>query len=621
MWFTGLFLLFNILLSALINVRRYTIFVAKGGLILNTALRIKAFLLSILAVIIFIFTIAFLGADVYKSPRLHELVQLDEGWTVNYATNTYYPEVLSKTVMPVANMNDVITATCVLPDIQLEPAVLHFRTILSTCDVYLDNKLIYDFGHDYEEAGQMLPKFHHFVALPKDYPGKEIKLVITAKENNAFSGLSPVELGNEEDIARSVAQDGRLSLAIGVFLVMIGFVMVILAPMFIFSGNHDISIVFSGLISMMLGLYILCFNDLFWLFSDQPPMYTFVEYISLYCIPMAMIGFLTAANHIPHKKVGIVIWIINTGFALTTALLHVTNIVHICHFVSYLHLIAIVEGVYIIAALIIVDYKRCVLAEEYVKANKSTTMLIIGLILFLGCSVIDIIKFNILKFLSIGEVNAKISFMTVGAFIFILCLILNYFYHCIEFISETNTKQKLEGLAYSDSLTSLANRSKCELTMAELSGEYTILSVDLDHLKYTNDNHGHAEGDKLISGFSDILKNSFTDASLIGRMGGDEFIIILPYVDEPRTRRDLACFEDLMNYHNSEKGNIKYSASYGFATSTEEGFNHDVNSQQVYLLADTRMYKMKMRHHSETLGRLCNDIINDPKSKEDNADV
>ncbi len=588
---------------------------------MNTALRIKAVLLSVLAVIIFIFTIAFLGADVYKSPRLHELVQLDEGWTVNYATNTYYPEVLSKTAMPVANMNDVITATCILPDIQLEPAVLHFRTILSTCDVYLDNKLIYDFGHDYEEANQMLPKFHHFVALPEDYPGKEIKLVITAKENDAFSGLSPVELGNEEDIARSVAQDSRLSLAIGVFLVMIGFVMIILAPMFIFSGNHDISIVFSGLISMMLGLYILCFNDLFWLFSDQPPMYTFVEYISLYCIPMAMIGFLTAANHIPHKKVGIVIWIINTGFALTTALLHVTNIVHICHFVSYLHLIAIVEGVYIIAALIIVDYKRCVLAEEYVKANKSTTMLIIGLILFLGCSVIDIIKFNILKFLSIGEVNAKISFMTVGAFIFILCLILNYFYHCIEFISETNTKQKLEGLAYSDSLTSLANRSKCELTMAELSGEYTILSIDLDHLKFTNDNYGHSEGDKLISGFSDILKNSFTDASLIGRMGGDEFIVISPYVDEPRTKRNLACFEDLMNYHNSEKSNLKYSASYGFATSTEKGFSHDVSSQEVYLLADTRMYKMKSRHHSETLGRLCNDIINDPKSKEDNADV
>ena len=570
-----------------------------------------------MAIVIFVFTIAFLGADTFKSPRLHELVQLDDGWTVCFATNAYHPEVLSKTVMPVANMNDVITATRILPDVRIEPAVLHYRTILSTTDVYLDDELIYSFGHDYEAKGQMLPKYHHFVSLPKGYGGKEVKVVITAKENNAFAGLSPIVLGNEEDIGRGFAQDGRLSLSIGVFLVMIGFVLVILAPMFLFSGNHDISIVFSGLISMLLGLYILSFNDLFWLFSDQPAMYTFVEYISLFSIPAAMIGFLTAAKQIPHKSVGIVIWIINAGFAAVTAILHVTNLVHINHFVSGLHLIAVVEGVYIIAALIHMDYKRYANSDHYVPANRSTTMLVIGLMLFLGCSVIDIVKFNILKFVSVGEVNADINFMTVGAFVFIMCLILNYFYHCIEFISETNTKQKLEGLAYSDSLTALANRSKCELTMAELTGDYTIISIDLDHLKFTNDNYGHAEGDKLISGFADILRNSFTDASLIGRMGGDEFIVILPYVDEDRTDRDLRCFEDLMNYHNSKKSNIKYSASYGIATSQDNTADYDVPSQQIYLLADTRMYQMKNSHHSQTLGRIYNDLLNDPNEKEE----
>lgn len=584
---------------------------------MNAFQKIKTSLLSLLAVVFFVFTIAFLGADIFKSPQFHEIVQLDDGWTVRFASNTYHPEILSKTVMSVANMNDTITATRILPDVDIEPAIIHYRTILSTTDVYLNDELIYSFGHDYEANGQMLPKFHHFVSLPEGYGGKEIKIVITAKENSAFSGLSPIILGNEEDIGRSFSQDGRLSLAIGVFLVMIGFVLVILAPMFLFSGNHDISIIFSGLISMLLGLYILSFNDLFWLFSDQPAMYTFVEYISLFSIPAAIIGFLTAARQIPHKLVGIVIWIINVGFVVATSILHVTNVVHINNFVSILHLIALVEGVYIIAALTYQDYKRYTNPDHYIPANRSTTMLILGLILFLGCSVIDIVKFNILKFISIGEVNTDISFMTVGAFIFILCLILNYFYHCIEFISETNTKQKLEGLAYSDSLTSLANRSKCELTMAELTGDYTIISIDLDHLKFTNDNYGHAEGDKLISGFADILKNSFTDATLIGRMGGDEFIVILPYVDESRTGRDIRCFEDLMNYHNSKKSNIKYSASYGIATSQDNTADYDVPSQQIYLLADTRMYQMKNSHHAETIGRIYNDLLNDPKEKEE----
>ena len=140
--------------------------------------KIKTSLLSVLAITIFVATIVFLGADIFKSPQLHDLVQLDDGWTVCVASNTYYPDILSKTVMPVANMNDVITATRILPDVDIEPAVLHFRTILSTTDVYLDGELIYTFGHDFEERGEMLPKYHHFVGLPKGYAGKEVEIVI-----------------------------------------------------------------------------------------------------------------------------------------------------------------------------------------------------------------------------------------------------------------------------------------------------------------------------------------------------------------------------------------------------------------------------------------------------------
>ena len=577
---------------------------------MNIAIRVKSFSLSLLAIFLFSTTIAFLGSNNYKSPKLHDMVQLNSGWTVKYASNTYYPDVLSETKLPVANLHDVITLTSTLPDAGISPAILHFRSILSCVDVYFEGALIYSYGHDYVAEGKMLPKFHHFVSLPKNYGGKEIKIIITAQEDDAFSGLSPVMLGNEEDVSRAVALDGRLSLAIGVFLVMFGFVLVILSPFFIFTGSHDASIAFSGFISLLLGFYILCFNDLFWLFSDQPAFYTFLEYISLFSIPTGIIGFLTAAGQIPHRIVGITFWIINAGFVIVTAILHLTNLVHICHFVSWLHVFSLVEGVYIIIALIIKDYQRFKKADELATRSRSTAMLILGLILFTGCAVVDIVKFNFMKFIGIGEVNTDISFMTVGALFFILCLVLNYFYHCIEFISESNIKMELEGLAYNDALTTLSNRSKCELVLAELTGSYTIVSIDLDHLKYTNDNYGHSEGDRLISGFANILKNSFTDASLIGRMGGDEFIIVLPYIDNNRVERDLTCFNDLMEYRNTIDTPLKYSASYGFAASNDSGFQHAATAHQVYLLADTRMYKMKSAHHAQSLGRLYDDLVN-----------
>ncbi len=575
--------------------------------------RIQAVILSLLAVAIFVITIAFLGSDKYRSPLLHDMIQLNEGWTVYYAENEVHPDVLSEILMPVANYKDKITMTSILPDPGFVPAVLHFRSILSTVDVYIDNHLIYTFGHDYEANKRMLPKFHHFVTLPDDFAGKEVKIVLVAQENNAFSGLAPVILGNEEDIARSVSQGGRLSLAIGVFLVMFGFILLILSPFFIFTGAHDASIIFSGIVSMLLGLYILCFNDLFWLMSDQPAFYTFLEYFTLFSMPVAVLGFLTTAKHLKQRSIIILFALIDVGFIIITVSLHLTNLVHICHFVSWLHIICISEGIYVIISLLINDYKIRKVSSEFGSGSKSTAILLLGLMLFMGCSIIDILKFNFLKFLSIGEVNADINFMTVGAFFFIICLVLNYFYHCIEFISTTNMMVELEGLAYSDALTTLANRSKCELVLAELQGDYTIVSIDLDHLKHTNDNYGHVEGDRLIEGFATILKNSFTDAYLIGRMGGDEFLIVLPYIDESRTSRDLSCLSDLMEYRNSVDLPLKYSCSYGYATSKDEELGHNTDAQKVYLLADTRMYKMKNEHHNQSLERLYDALVN-PKN-------
>ena len=209
-----------------------------------------------------------------------------------------------------------------------------------------------------------------------------------------------------------------------------------------------------------------------------------------------------------------------------------------------------------------------------------------------------------------GEVNAHINFTTVGALVFIMCLLLHYFYHCIEYINESTVKVQLEGLAYTDALTDLSNRSKCEQVLAELSGEYTIISLDLDYLKYTNDNYGHDQGDKLLNGFSEILRSSFTDASLLGRMGGDEFIVVLPYVDDERTQRDIDCFNDLMDHRNSTETRLRFSASWGYASSKDKELKPGSDAQLVYLLADQRMYSMKGLHHKQSLGRLYDDLLN-----------
>ncbi|MBE5825917.1 MAG: diguanylate cyclase [Butyrivibrio sp.] len=570
--------------------------------------RLQTGLLSLVALSIVIVFLRFLGNSKFNTPSQFDLVQLDSGWTISRGMESWDLERISLASTGIVNSGDVIVLSRTLPDTRLDPATIYFKTVLSTVDVFVDDYPIYRFGENYLRDGHMMPKMLNFVQLPKDYQGKELKIVLTAREDNAFSGLSPVYFGNYNDIFTYLLQLHRMPMVIGVYLIVFAFLLLVMSPFLFFASSHDYSILFGALTSWAMGSYILCYNDVFWMFTDSPGLFTSIEYFSLFAIPAATMGFVIAAHQSHYKKIANILFLINSLFLIVTTILHVTSLIHINHFVTALHILGITEGSFLIISILYATIKSYM--QDNPQISASTNMLVIGLVLFLICALIDIFKYNVMKFSPMGEVNSHINFLTIGALLFTMSLLLNYFFHCIEYISESSEKEHLEGLAYNDPLTGLQNRSRCEQVLAELSGTYTIISLDLDYLKYTNDNFGHSYGDKLLSGFADILKNTFTDSLLIGRMGGDEFIVVLAYVDEERLNRTLNNLSDQLNYRNSLETKLRFSASFGYATSKDKEVRSNLSAQQVYLLADQRMYTMKNKHHKQTLGRLYDDLLN-----------
>lgn len=577
--------------------------------------KMQAAVLGILAIAIMASVILFLGSPKLNTPPQKDMVQLNSGWTVSHGKNTFTTDSLQDANLGMVNYKDIIILENTLPDSEIYPASIQFRSILATVDVYVGNDLIYTYGHLIADDKKMVPKMQNFISLPEDYSGKKLKIVMVSCEDEAFSGFSNIYFGTFSDISTYLLQKNRLSLIIGAFLCIFGFTLSVLAPILTFSDFHDYSIIFSALTSLAMGIYILCYNDIFWFFTDHASTVNFLEYFSLFSIPALNAGFVMSSKQTKHLLLCKIFLIIDIAFMIATSALHVLNIIHICRFILCLHIIAIIEGLSIIGSIVITVISRAKSRKEFDTRIYSTDLLIVGFILLLGCSMIDIIKFNVLKYLKMGEVNATISFMTIGSFFFMLCLLINYFYHCIEYINESTVQSQLEGLAYTDSLTRLSNRAKCELSLANTKGRYTIISIDLDYLKYTNDNYGHSAGDTLLSGFATMLKSSFIDASLVGRMGGDEFIVVLPYIDASRRDTDLAILSELMNYRNGKNSNIHYSASWGYAESLDPSLNNP-SAQLVYLLADKRMYSMKKKHHNESLGRLYSDLMKSQVSKE-----
>ena len=99
----------------------------------------------------------------------------------------------------------------------------------------------------------------------------------------------------------------------------------------------------------------------------------------------------------------------------------------------------------------------------------------------------------------------------------------------------TQENKNLKLISSTDQLTGLCNRNKIEETFIyekkqalRYHTDLSLIIMDLDHFKSLNDSHGHNTGDTFLKEISQELISIFRDTDVIGRWGGEEFLILLP---------------------------------------------------------------------------------------------
>ena len=153
-------------------------------------------------------------------------------------------------------------------------------------------------------------------------------------------------------------------------------------------------------------------------------------------------------------------------------------------------------------------------------------------------------------------------------------------------------------LATLDDLTLISNRrgftelAKHSLNVCRRKGlSASILLFDLNKFKPINDKFGHAEGDRALIVFANILRKVFRESDVFGRLGGDEFAVLMMDVDAENTQRVIQRFNSEVKTYNQEAArgyDIEYSV--GFVNSLIEN-NIDVND--LLAAADKEMYAEK----------------------------
>ena len=173
----------------------------------------------------------------------------------------------------------------------------------------------------------------------------------------------------------------------------------------------------------------------------------------------------------------------------------------------------------------------------------------------------------------------------------------------VEIQSELeNAKSALIREVMHDSLTGVYNRKAIlNLLEKELSrtkrngGLLSVCMCDLDHFKKINDKYGHQTGDEILKGFTKLVNANLREYDLIGRYGGEEFLIIIPCGD-PEKVMDFGRLCKLISDSKikTRSGDISVTVSIGITQS----YGND-SIDKILTEADNALYKAK------DMGRNC----------------
>ena len=195
--------------------------------------------------------------------------------------------------------------------------------------------------------------------------------------------------------------------------------------------------------------------------------------------------------------------------------------------------------------------------------------------------------------------NATIgNFIVTNVMAVIIILLASFFFirRRVDWFSQKFSE--ISDKSKQDLLTGLLNKLSFEETVKAAidnrkRGDVSVLMIlDFDNFKQVNDTYGHQVGDEVLKGFSNILNRAFRTKDLIGRVGGDEFMVFMPGMKVENLKRTDEIAEEILNgLYNMKVGDAEhFSCSIGIAT---DALDHDFRF--LYMLADDALYESKER--------------------------
>ena len=168
-----------------------------------------------------------------------------------------------------------------------------------------------------------------------------------------------------------------------------------------------------------------------------------------------------------------------------------------------------------------------------------------------------------------------------------------------KMMRDHRAEEALLVLSLTDDLTGLYNRRRFFVLTEQYlkvairtKKRLLLLFIDMDALKWINDDYGHNEGDQALKDLAKILKQTFRESDIIARMGGDEFVVLFVSTDENDEGLLTRLHENLKAYNDQKSRRYPLSISVGTAQFDPQ---HPISIDELLSTADASMYAQKQK--------------------------
>lgn len=441
----------------------------------------------------------------------------------------------------------------------------------------------YDVGRYLKK--QAIGNGYHFINIAPRYYGKKVTVKLYMDKRDSYENIREMSFLDGSNAEINLASKNFSVILLCSFLVVFGGIISLIGAIFFFKENYA-QFLYIGFYSFLIGLYVLSSRYLLQIFNSDLLTNTFLEYFTMFLIPIPVMLFSLAVMSDKRKVYRYIMRLYVVVDVAVTIMAVIGYFFYNLHFnrISGYYRMYMIAG---LAFLFIAQFRKMFTASTDKLRLSGFWVLIIS-------NTVPLFSFVFYKNMG-AFYDFTVYLMPVGNIYLILVLLYSYLMNYMRGFKDDVERKVLMKMAYTDSMTGLFNRA-CSMEKFEImdreNAPYCIAWFDLNYLKRTNDRYGHEEGDMLITRFAAILKEVFEDIGTVCRMGGDEFCVIMDIsMNDKRITKKIDRMQKLIDEENKMEHKYFMQTSYGVAGSEEF---EAPSTDAVCSAADKRMYEMKV---------------------------